>query len=69
MEHLVGPEARDAYAREFTAVQGLWEFLDPHESLRQHAADCKWLVIWMYGSESTSAREVRAALDLPVIAR
>jgi len=43
MEHLVGSEARDAYARDFTAVQALWEFLDPHESLRQHAGDYKWL--------------------------
>ncbi len=35
--------ARDGYAREFTAVQTLWEFLDPHEALTKHAADYKWL--------------------------
>ena len=32
-------EARDAFAREFTAVQTLWEFLDPHAALTAHRAD------------------------------
>lgn len=43
MERLPDADARDALARDFTAVQTLWEFLDPHEVLREHAADYKWL--------------------------
>ena len=32
-----------AFARDFTAVPTLWEFLDPHDSLDAHAADYRWL--------------------------
>lgn len=43
VERLADRDDRDAYARQFTAVQTLWEFLDPHEALRGAAADYKWL--------------------------
>lgn len=36
-------DARDRYAREFTGIQTLWEFLYPHEVLDEHLADYKWL--------------------------
>lgn len=36
-------DARDTYAREFTGIQTMWEFLDPHETLDAHRADYKWL--------------------------
>ena len=34
---------RDRFAREFTGIQTLWEFLYPHEVLDEHAPDYKWL--------------------------
>lgn len=34
---------RDAFAKDFTALFTLWEFLEPHEVLDAHAADYKWL--------------------------
>jgi len=34
---------RDRFARDFTGLQALWEFLDPHEVLDDRAADYKWL--------------------------
>lgn len=43
MERLRGSEARDGFAKDFTAIQTLWEFLNPHEALSVHAADYKWL--------------------------
>lgn len=44
MEHLADYKARlTPYARDFTAVQALWGFLEPHEALHAHAADYKWL--------------------------
>jgi type I restriction enzyme R subunit len=43
MERLPDIAARDDFARDFTAVQTLWEFLDPHEVLESHAADYKWI--------------------------
>jgi type I restriction enzyme, R subunit len=40
----VAPGAdRDAFAREFVTVQGLWEFLDPNPALEAHRADYRWL--------------------------
>lgn len=43
MERLADSVARDAFAKDFIAVQTLWEFLTPHEALSAHAADYKWL--------------------------
>ena len=37
------PTGADAFARNFTAVQTLWEFVAPHEVLQAYAADYKWL--------------------------
>ena len=34
---------RDKYAREFTALETMWEFLDPHPVLAEYQADYKWL--------------------------
>ncbi|MGB7961875.1 MAG: hypothetical protein WCF12_02795, partial [Propionicimonas sp.] len=42
-ERLVEREARDAFARDFIAVETLWEFLDPHEVLDTHRGDYRWL--------------------------
>lgn len=43
MERLPNAESKEGFARDFTAVQTLWEFLDPHEALDVHGADYKWL--------------------------
>lgn len=43
MERLPDGPTKDDFARDFTAVQTLWEFLDPHEALDAHGADYKWL--------------------------
>jgi type I restriction enzyme R subunit len=43
MERLRDPDARDEFAKDFTAIQTLWEFLNPHEALTTHAVDYKWL--------------------------
>lgn len=42
-QRLLAPEEKDAFARQFTGVQTLWEFLDPHEVLDAHRVDYKWL--------------------------
>ncbi len=42
-DRLSTAEAKDTFAREFTAIETLWEFLDPHEILNNHRADYKWL--------------------------
>ncbi len=42
-ERLATVEERDAFARDFIAVQTLWEFLDPHEVLDRYADDYRWL--------------------------
>lgn len=36
-------DQRDAFAEDFIAVQILWEFLDPHETLAARRDDYKWL--------------------------
>ncbi len=36
-------EAREAFAREFGVVQGLWEFLHPSPVLDAHRSDYRWL--------------------------
>lgn len=36
-------ETRDAFAREYLTVQGLWEFLDPNPAIETHRADYRWL--------------------------
>lgn len=42
-DRLATPEAKDDFARDYTAVTTLWEFLDPHETLDRHRVDYKWL--------------------------
>lgn len=42
-DRLITPDAKDAFAREFTGIETLWEFLDPHEITNLHRADYKWL--------------------------
>jgi type I restriction enzyme R subunit len=42
-ERLIDRDARDAFARDFIAVETLWEFLDPHEVLDAHRGDYRWL--------------------------
>lgn len=34
---------KDAFAKDFIALEMMWEFLDPHEALKARAADYKWL--------------------------
>jgi type I restriction enzyme R subunit len=36
-------DERDKYAREFTALETMWEFLDPHPVLAEYQDDYKWL--------------------------
>src|SRR5437660_5709039 len=42
-ERVKSEEARDAFARDFLRVQGLWEFLDPSPVTSAHRADYRWL--------------------------
>jgi type I restriction enzyme R subunit len=43
LQRLTETETRDAFAKDFTGVTTLWEFLDPHEVLDKHRSDYKWL--------------------------
>lgn len=43
LERIREQEDRDAFARDFTAVATLFEFLDPNPATEAHAADYKWL--------------------------
>jgi type I restriction enzyme R subunit len=43
LQRLAGSKERDQYAREFTGVQTLWEFLSPNEVLDAHKNDYSWL--------------------------
>lgn len=40
---LATPEAKDEFAAEFTGIETLWEFLDPHDITNLHKGDYKWL--------------------------
>ena len=42
-ERIPAGEARDAFARDFLQVQGLWEFLDPSPVTNAHRNDYRWL--------------------------
>lgn len=42
-ERLPPGQERDGFARDFTAVQTLWEFLHPDERLRPSVSDYRWL--------------------------
>ncbi len=42
-DRIAGDDARDAFARDFLHVQGLWEFLDPSPVTTAHRADYRWL--------------------------
>lgn len=42
-ERLAEKDAKDAFAKEFTAVATLWEFLHPHEVLDARKHDYQWL--------------------------
>ena len=43
LQRLPDQEARDEFAKEFTACEALWEFLDPHPTLDAHRDDYRWL--------------------------
>lgn len=43
IQRLSDTDARDGFAKDFTSVATLWEFLDPHEVLDERRADYKWL--------------------------
>lgn len=43
LQRLTDTDARDGFAKDFTALATLWEFLNPHETLTAHADDFKWL--------------------------
>ena len=42
-DRIAADDARDAFARDFLHVQGLWEFLDPSPVTTAHRADYRWL--------------------------
>jgi type I restriction enzyme, R subunit len=42
-DRIAGDDARDAFARDFLHVQGLWEFLDPSPVTTARRADYRWL--------------------------
>lgn len=52
-------DARDEFAADFVAVQTLWEFLDPHGVLTEHAGDYRWIA-QVY--EAIKPRTVSSAL-------
>jgi type I restriction enzyme R subunit len=37
------PAEKEAFAKDFIALEALWEFLDPHTALDAHRGDYKWL--------------------------
>lgn len=43
LQAVAGTEERDKFARDFTGVQTLWEFLYPAPELEAHKADYQWL--------------------------
>ncbi len=43
MQRLSDTDSRDAFAKDYTGVTTLWEFLDPHEVLETRRADYRWL--------------------------
>ena len=43
MQRLPVGDARDAFAREFTGLQTIWEFIHPDPVLAQHKHDYQWL--------------------------
>ena len=42
-DRLAPGEPRERFAKEFTAIEALWEFLDPHEITSTHKPGYKWL--------------------------
>ena len=42
-ERIPAGDSRDAFARDFLQVQGLWEFLDPSPVTTAHRTDYRWL--------------------------
>ena len=43
IQRLATQDQKDAFAKDFTGLSTLWEFLDPHPTLDAHRADYKWL--------------------------
>lgn len=43
MQRLADTDAKDAFAKDYTGLTTLWEFLDPHEVLDARKADYRWL--------------------------
>ena len=42
-ERITSQDDKESFAREFIALEALWEFLEPHEILDKYRADYKWL--------------------------
>jgi type I restriction enzyme, R subunit len=42
-QRILTQQAREQFAKEFTGIQTIWEFLDPDPVLDMHKADYKWL--------------------------
>ena len=59
LQRLPDQDSRDAFAREFTGLEALWEFLDPHPILDAHRADYKWLA-----QVYTASRPVKPSNDI-----
>lgn len=43
LQRLADTEAKEAFAKDYTAITTLWEFLDPHEVLDERRLDYRWL--------------------------
>ncbi len=43
MQRVASPKERDSYARDFTGLQTLWEFLHPNPILGEHKAEYSWV--------------------------
>jgi hypothetical protein len=57
LERVKTTEERDAYAREFTGVQTLWELLAPRDELDEHEPLYKWLAQVYEASKPGKASE------------
>lgn len=55
IQRIAGPDDKDAFAKDFTALTTLWEFLDPHEVLDARRADYKWLAQVYEASKPSSS--------------
>jgi len=42
-QRIATPDAKEAFAKDFIALEAMWEFLDPHDALTKRRDDYKWL--------------------------